>query len=274
MSITRRNTLSLAPALAAVTGTPAFASGLTDVLSASSRQGQTQGSDTQRFRTMVVHRDSAAGEHYFATLAIRSPDTAWVAYGSLDSVAYGRTFDMYRSRGYRLRRVSAFATKDGPRYSTIWQLAGGPAWDARHDMTAVAFKAESDEQARLGRHLTYVDVCSTASGPRHAALWEAGSATQTVAGVDAESFRRHQHELAAKGYRPTRISAHVADGAPRFTAAFAPHAGKGWVAEIEMTVSAFTRRSDEMSKRGYVLTDVSGYAAGRWPVFSAVWEEV
>ncbi len=276
MTISRRLALGCASALA-VTGSGTelgFASVARQVRGTfGSRSVQAVPQTAQRFRVLLVHRDEAGGTPHFATLSVRAPDTAWIAIDTLDEAGYRQAFDKYAWRGYRLRRLSAFQTRKGTRYATIWQLASGAEWKTRHAMTGTEFEQASADFAAQGYRLTHVDGGTAPSGPRYAAIWERGNGAgqHCFAALTSADYKEKSETLSAKGFRPRQISGYAVDNQARFAALF--EAGSATVADHQMTAAAFQGKSDAMTAQGYRLTDASGHMLGGQPMFSGVWEK-
>jgi Bacterial tandem repeat domain 1 len=229
----------------------------------------------QRLHLLLVHRDEADGAAHFATLSAPSHDTAWMAVNTLDDRAYREAFDTYRLRGYRLRRVNAFATKKGTRYAAIWQLASGPDWKAGHDLTLADYQEKSNRLAARGYRLVHIDGSAAQSGPRYAAIWERseGAAQQSFAALTEAQYRQTLASLTARGFQPRQISGYALHGEARFAAIFDKGADRGRVAHHRMTAAAFQNAAGEMITQGYRLIDASGYAIGGKPAISGVWEK-
>lgn len=273
MTISRRMALEFASGLAVLGGSPgvALASGNT-AFGAASWSGQRT---AQRFRPLVVHRDETGGFPHHATLWIEAADSPWMVIEDLDARGYRQASAKYESRGYRLRRINGFETPKGSRYAAIWQHATGPQYQAQRDLTLAEFERESAQLAQQGHRLTYIDARGTQSGAAYCAIWEkdGGPQQDVSAMLTAGEYERKFANLTAQGFRPVGISSYALHGEPRFAAIFEKSSGRAWDARHQMTEAAFKTKNSAMLARGYWLTDVSGYAAGKQPVFSGIWEK-
>src|SRR5690349_1796524 len=113
MQISRRATLAYASALTAVSATSARAT--------VGPQAESIGR-SQLVQHLVVHPDEAGGRIVCAYLSLPAPDTAWRTSTTLDETALHEANGTWHRRGYGVRRISAFQTRDGVRYAAIWQL--------------------------------------------------------------------------------------------------------------------------------------------------------
>src|ERR1700744_917613 len=111
MTITRRRTLGFATAFAALGG-PGEA-GLAAVLGGGTRRYRNT-ETAQRVLVPLIHRDEArGGQPHSATVSIPATDSAWYAINTLAPDAYARLNRQFKTRGYRLKRTSAFHTVAG-----------------------------------------------------------------------------------------------------------------------------------------------------------------
>lgn len=269
MSISRRLALSGAVAFAAVSGN-AHSGIAAAVRAAAPRNGRARGlSGAQRFLELLIHRDEAGRQPHTAELSILSSDAAWYAVDTLDAVKYKMTNHYYRTRGYRLKRVSAFNTAEGVRYAAIWQQSAGPEWATRHNMTREAFEAHNAEYARGGMRVVHLDARA-----RYAAIWERGdvSTQQVFTGLSLSDFESKLADLTAQDYRPTRISTTTAVGTPQFAVIFEKSGGIAWQSRHELTVADFRKVGAQLAAQGYRLIDASGRMQNGKAHFSGVWE--
>jgi hypothetical protein len=278
MTFSRRSALEYASVLAATSGItePGLAAtALRAAFSPGQHQAKSEQQTAQRLRHLLIHRDEAGGTPHLATLSIASADTAWMAINTLDDAAYREAVGKYRQRGYRLRRVNAFQTRNGIRYAAIWQLASGPDWQARHAMTLAQFQQEAARFKSRGYRIAHVDGCATKSGTRYAAIWERGNAAaqETFAALTGADYKEKFDSLTAQGFRPRQISGYAQNGQAHFAAIFEKGSAVAWDAHREMTASAFQTKSDAMAAQGYRLMDASGFVTGGRPMFSGIWEK-
>src|ERR1051326_4888911 len=98
--------------------------------------------------------------------------SAWEARHGLTAAQYQATFDDMLRRGYRLIDVSGYAVGAEERYAAIWEQSPGPAWSARHGLSADQYQAAFDDHARQGYRPVRVSSWSLNGQPRFAAIWE------------------------------------------------------------------------------------------------------
>ena len=265
MTITRRRTLGLASAFAVLGGTDA---GLASALRSRTlrfRNLQT----AQCFLLLLIHRDESSQVPHSAPVWIASSDTAWYAVDTMTGATYSGTNNLYKKRGYRLERVSAFKTREGVRYAAIWELASGPEWHSSHGMSLADFNLTRGKYGKDWR-MAHVNAHE-----KFSAIWEKGdgSAQQILVALSASDFEAQAGQLASQGLRPLRITTSAEGNQPRFTAIFETNNGSDWQAQHQMSAAQFDRANASMLSQGYKLTDASGVMLGRKPSFSGIWEK-
>ena len=271
MTISRRTALTGASAVAFLGGSTELgaASVARRAMSAIVNGGRYRNTQTsQRFLQLLIHQDETRHMPYSAEISIRAKDTAWYAINTLSDVQYGLTNKAYKKRGYRLKFVNAFKTRDGVRYAACWELASGPDWNSRHGMTLSQFQAANSDFAGKGFRLSYLD---TRAG--YAAMWERGdvSSQQILSGLAQSDFEQQHTNLVGQGYRPERISVHAEQGAPRFAAIYEKDSGSTWKSAHQMSAANFHKTDAALKSQGYRLVDASGYMQGHNPTFSGIW---
>lgn len=275
MSISRRVAMGLASAFAFTGGTTgsSLASKLQRAVTpaaAPRARGRVQGQPEQLFLEQLIHHDEAGRQPHKVLLAIDSPDTAWFAIDTMDETAYRMTNHSYRMRGYRLKRVSVFKTRRGPRFSAVWQFANGPEWHTRHGMSKTAFDAAVVDYAQRGFRLTHLDART-----HYAAVWERGDAStqQVFSALTPTDYEQKTSELTAQGYRPLRISIHAEDKAARLAVIFEKSSGIAWLARQGMSSEDLRKANLQAKAQGYHMVDASGHMVGGKPYFAGVWEK-
>jgi hypothetical protein len=266
MTITRRRTLGFASALAVLGGTDV---GLASVMHSRMLRFRNLQS-AQSFLLLLVHPDECNHVRYTAPIWIPSSDTAWYAVDTMTAAMYGATNSLYKKRGYRLERVSAFRTKEGVRYAAIWELVSGPEWQSRHGMSIADFNLAHGQYDKTWR-MAHINAHE-----RLSAIWEKGDGTiqQVLVALSRTDFESQAGQLTSQGFRPLRISTSAEGNTPRFTALFEKNNGSVWQSQHLMTAVEFDRVNARMLSRGYKMTDASGVMLGNKPSFTGIWEKI
>ena len=221
----------------------------------------------------VIDADESGSGRYHAAIAIDAPDTMWATREAMSESTYRAAADSYRARGYGLRRVNAFRTRDGVRYAAIWQWRHQADSQSQHAMTQGEFQAAADSYAAQGYSLAHIDGCATADGVRFAAIWEksAAPAQKVFANLTAAQYKQQTAALAELGYQPKHVSGYSDGTRARFAAVFVKD-GTDRLALHALSVDQYRARTRAMRRDGYKLKDASGYVAAGQPFYTAVWE--
>jgi len=271
MTISRRMALGAATAFAATASTArvSFASVMKRASGLHLLRYDEDGPAAQRFMELLVHEDENGGQSFSSMIWVTAPDSPWFAASSLDETEYGVINTTYKSRHYRLRRVSAYNTSGGVRYAGVWEKVKGPEWHSRHGMTQGQFAKSVVELAGQGFCMTHADA-----RVGYAGIWEKGdsSSQKIVHGLSSKDYQQQAAAFAAQGLQPIRISGASTDHGSHYTAIFEPSTVTAWYANNEMTPDAFAAKDADLTAQGYRMTDASGHMQKGKPLLSGVWE--
>lgn len=228
---------------------------------------------SQLVQHLVVHEDEAEGGPYCVAISFPAPDTAWKT-AFLTDADFTAADARYGLRGYGLRRLNAFETKDGTRYAAIWQFGFEAPAQVRRDMTLTELQSDVKRLAAAGHSLSHIDARATASGPRFATIWSRSPNPQqrVITDLTAAQFAAQRGTLAAGGLHPVQVAGYATGDEPRFAAVFASDAGQRRQVELAVAAMDFHRHSMLMMSQGHKLLDASGYVVGKQPFYTAVWQ--
>ena len=172
----------------------------------------------QGYRLRDVSGYDMPGGARYATLWERVEGPNMVARHGLTPEAYQAEFDMHTAAGYRLTQVSGYADNGATRYAAIWEQRAGPAWQARHGLSAPAYQTEFDQLAAAGYGLLKVSG-HAAGGDQYAAIWERTNTRRLARhGLSPGSFQSEIENQRGTGYRIAGLSAFASGNSPRFAA--------------------------------------------------------
>ncbi len=123
-------------------------------------------------RMVDVSGYTVDGQDRYAAIWEQGAGPGWQARHGLTADAYQRAFDELAGQGYRLVDVSGYGSNGQDRYAAIWEQSPGPAWQARHGLTADAYQRTFDELAAQGYRLRRVSGYEVNGQDRYAAIWE------------------------------------------------------------------------------------------------------
>lgn len=199
----------------------------------------------------------------------------WVARHGLTGAQYQAAFDQYVAQGYRLRCVSGYNVAGSTRYAAIWDKASGPAWVARHGLTAAQYQAAFDQYVAQGYRLKMVNGYSVGSSPRFAALWDksAGGAWAARHGLTGAQYQQAFDQYTAQGYRLRWVSTYAQGGEARYAALWDKASGPAWVARHGLEEAAFRAAAQSYAGQGYDLVCGNAVTLGGKDYYAALWEK-
>jgi CubicO group peptidase (beta-lactamase class C family) len=226
------------------------------------------------FRLREVSGYRAGNSARYAAIWDKSAGPAWVARHGLSSTQYQSEFEKLAHQGYRLKEVSGYGAGAGPLYAGVWEKSAGPAWVARHGMSAVQYQAEFDRLVRQGYRLTDVSGYPVGNGIAYAAIWEKtkGPAWTARHGLTSAQYQAEFDKLVKQGYRLRKVSGYAVGAQARYAAIWEKAGGPGWVARHGMTGAEYQGEFTNLRDQGYRLTWVNGYSVAGTTRYAAIWE--
>ena len=199
----------------------------------------------------------------------------WAARHGMTSSAYQAAFDDLVGQGYRLTHVSGYSVDGQARFAAIWEIKSGPAWAARHNMSASDYQSAFDEFAGQGYRLLDVSGYNVGGEDRYAAIWEqsSGPVWQARHRMTASGYQAAFDELTGQGYRLVDVSGYSLNGEERYAAIWVQQSGLAWQARHGLTASAYQAAFDDLVGQGYRLIHVSGYEVNGEDRYAAIWEQ-
>ena len=160
------------------------------------------------FRLRAVSGYTVGGEPHFAAIWVKDGGPAFQARHNLNSAQYQQTFDQLTGEGFRLRLVSGYAVGGEPRFAAIWEKDGGPAFQARHNLTAAQYQQTFDQLTSQGFRLHLVSGYEVGGEPRFAAIWDkvGGPAFQARHNLNSAQYQQTFDQLVGEGFRLRDVS--------------------------------------------------------------------
>jgi len=166
----------------------------------------------QGYRLVGVNGYGIDGDAYYASIWEQREGPAWQARHGLTAEQHQQTFDELTGQGYRLVDVSGYGVGSDAFYASIWEQREGPAWQARHGLTAEQHQQTFDELTGQGYRLVDVSGYGVGSDVLYASIWEQreGPLWQARHGITAARYQREFNLLARQGYRLRCVSGYRA----------------------------------------------------------------
>lgn len=104
--------------------------------------------------------------------------------------------------------------------------------------------------------------------------WHASAAPWTARhGLTGAQYQQAYNDLGKKGYRLTSISGYESGGGARYAALWSKSAGAVSAARHGLSPQQYQAAYNDLSKKGYRLTFINGYAVGGKPYYAGIWHK-
>ncbi|KMW60451.1 Beta-lactamase [Candidatus Rhodobacter oscarellae] len=214
---------------------------------------------------------SALASATLAGLSLPAAAQSWVARHGMSAGQYQSAFDTFTAKGYRLTDVSAYNVGGQARYAAIWAKQGGPAWQARHGLSAAQYQKAFDALASRGYAPAFLDGMGGGAGV-FAAMWQKNSAPFVARhGLSSAQYQAEFTKWTSRGYRLVDVSGYQAGGKARYAAIWKKQPGGAYVARHDMSPAQYQQASNTFTAQGYKPVHVDGFSVGGQPRFAAIW---
>lgn len=177
------------------------------------------------YRLTAVSGYEANGARYAAVWK-KQPGPAWEARHSLTAEQYQAAFDALGHQGYRIVYINGYAIGGQARYAAIWEKRGGPAYLARHGLTAQQYQAAVTQADHDGYALTHLSAFSVGGSPRFAAIFEkVPGAWLARHGLSASEYQTAFDTFGRQGWRLKMVNGYRDGGTDRYAALWTKQAG-------------------------------------------------
>jgi hypothetical protein len=211
----------------------------------------------------------------FAALFEKDDGTPWQARHGMDANTYQTTFDQLLAQGFRLTSVGGYSEGRDARFNAVWVKRSGPAFQARHNLTAQQYQATFDDLVRQGFRPTTVSGYAINGEARFAAIFEqrTGPAFQARHNLTRAQYQQTFDELAGQGFVLLQVSGYRVDVDVRFAAIWEKQDGVPFEGHHGLTSSAYQITFDRLLGQGFRLACVGGYSDTGIARFVAVWRK-
>lgn len=166
----------------------------------------------QGYRLTYVNGYAVGGQDRYAAIWEKRGGPAMAARHGLTAAQYQQTFTDLTKQDFRLLHVSAYAVGGQPRYAAIFEKSGGPAWVARHGLTAAQHQDAFDDYGKQGFRLKLVSGYRLGASDFYAAIWEKSGGPPWVArhGIPDAWYQNVFDNYYYQGYRLAYVNAFTA----------------------------------------------------------------
>jgi CubicO group peptidase (beta-lactamase class C family) len=199
----------------------------------------------------------------------------FVARHAMTPAQYQTEFDNWSSKGYRVTSLCGY-TKGGQEfYAAIWNKVSGPAWAAKHGLSAAAYQTAFTEMSNNGYRLKTISGYGVGNQAKFAAVWDksSGGAWTAKHNMTAAQYQQAFNENSANGYSLQYLSGYVVSGVEYFAAIWEKKSGGAMIVKHNMTAAQYQKAFNDNTNQGYTLKLVSGYEKNGTDLFAAIWEK-
>lgn len=113
------------------------------------------------------------GKLLYSVIWVENKDNLdWIEKRNILQADFGKQFDEYSGKGYRLYSIESYQRGDHQEYATIWvKEVKSRSWYARRDMNSTWFHNYWLKYKDLGYRLEDIEVYKTSNGIRYAGVW-------------------------------------------------------------------------------------------------------
>ncbi len=227
----------------------------------------------QGFRLVTVSGYESGGGARYAALWQKQSGPAWTARHGLTSDNYQSTFNDLAKQGYRLRHVNGYAVAGKPYYAAIWDKSTGPAWQARHGLTAQQYQTAVNDLSKQGYALSHVSAFDLDGTPRFAAIFEKGGPAWVARhGLTSAQYQKAFDDFAKQGYRLKVVSGYRQGDSDRYAAIWTKASGPQWAARHGIRSVYYQTVFDNFRYQSWEPQYIEAFNSSTGVRFNGVWQ--
>jgi hypothetical protein len=189
--------------------------------------------------------------------------------------SYQTIFDRATSSGYRPVWLDGYEVDGRTYFNVIFHPSIGPAWRARHGMTAADYQAEFDAATKAGYRLTNLTSYVSGGAVTYASIFDqlGGPAWRAYHGVGAQDHQQRFDAWTKEGYRPINVSITAAGGTLLIAAFYEQRDVGSFVHLGGLTSDQYQAAWNTQVGAGRQLAYLSAYQQGSGMRFSAIFQD-
>ena len=202
----------------------------------------------QGYRLTMVDGYGVGGQARYAAIWEKINGPAYEARHGLTSAQYQAEFNKWKGEGYRLTLVEGYGVGSQTLYAAIWEKKNGPAYEARHGLTAAQYQQEFNHWTGQGYRLTHVSGYTVGGDDRYAAIWEktGGPAWLARHGLNGANYQTAFDNAYYRAYKLKLVSGYAEGNSARYAAIFESTGAwsQSGLKTIDDTVKTFVNKYD------------------------------
>jgi Bacterial tandem repeat domain 1/Peptidase family M23 len=204
------------------------------------------------------------------------PNWREVSHHAIPDESYQTIFDRATKAGYRPVWLDGYEVNGQTFFNVIFRpSAGGPAWAARHGMTAAEYQSEFNNRTAAGYRLLNLASYMSGSQIRYASIFvkTAGPAFTAYHGLTAEQHQARFDELGPQGYRPVNVSVVSVNGVRSYAAFYEKENVGSYLLKSFLTEDEYQQQWNDNWAAGRRVSYVSAYNHNGAVRFSAIFQQ-
>jgi CubicO group peptidase (beta-lactamase class C family) len=214
------------------------------------------------------------GQELYTAIWNKKSGPAWAAKHSMSAADYQAAFTDFYNKGYRLTCISGYAVGGQPKFAAIWEKTSGPAWAAKHNMTAAQYQQAFTNFSNQGYRIKYVSGYVVNGTEYFAAIWDkgAGGALQARHNMNATQYQQAFTDFLNQGYTLKMVSGYQKGNTDLYAAIWEKGNGPLWFARHGIAGNFYQGIFDNMYYQGYVPVYVNAFASGAGNKHNVIWQ--
>lgn len=192
----------------------------------------------------------------------------------LTSTGYQRFVDRYAKQGYSLSDVSVSPGKRSEQFQAIFlkQKKQIP-WKTHHGLDARQLETKLTEYDKEGFQPVEISGYEHKGSPRFAVIWNKGEQTKYLVrhSLSTAGLQNALLELKQDGYIPLKLDGYSVKGQPEHVGIWLKQNTTTWEATCHIPLDQFQKTFDDVTSKGFRLTNLCGYVVDRQPFYHALW---
>lgn len=185
-------------------------------------------------------------------------------------------FDSLFERGYRLNYVSGYTIGNESRFAGIWELKPSPLWVARINLTSSQYQDVFNAYVSAGFRLVLVNGYTVEGQDRYAAIWDKSPSGPWITkyGLTLAGYQAELNSSVQEGYRLRHVSGYNVRDQGRYATIWEKtNDSSTWTTLVDLSSPSFLRQQNALLRRGFRLTDISGYGVGNKDYYAIILEQ-
>lgn len=172
------------------------------------------------FRPVLAESYRDDGSTRYAAIFRKTGGPAFRAYHGLSASEHQQRMDQWSAQGFRPRTVAVTEGGGKPRYTAIYEQAGGGKWLAKSRLTPEEYQRLFDTEGAAGRRPVYLNAYGLDGRIYYSAIFSAtpAGAIQARHGLSGAQYQDAWKSATDAGYLTRVVTGYAAGGQPRYAA--------------------------------------------------------